>query len=177
MSFRWSEAREILERTPRVLHELLSEVSPAWAASRERRDRWNPVEVLGHLIQAERDDWVPRARRILAHGTELPFEPFDPLAHLQWCRDRSVHHLLQEFAERREQNIRVLDEIAPERETLRKEGTHPALGPVTLEQLLATWVVHDLNHMSQIARALASRYRETVGPWNRRDFLRILNGD
>lgn len=177
MSFRWSEAREILACTPSVLRELLSDVSPAWAASRERSDSWNPVEVLGHLIQAERHDWVPRARRILAHGTELPFEPFDPHAHLQWCRERSVHELLGEFSELRQENVRVLDDIAPEAATLGKEGTHPLLGRVTLEQLLATWVVHDLNHMSQIARALASRYRETVGPWNRRDFLRILNRD
>ena len=169
MSFRWSEAREILERTPRVLSALLTGVSPAWVASRERRGSWNAAEVLGHLIQGECDDWVPRARRILEHGTRLPFEPFDRSAHLEWCRERSIAELLSEFTERRATSLRAMDELAVDDAQLQMVGTHPALGAVTLEHLLATWVVHDLNHTNQITRALAARYRANVGPWNRRE--------
>lgn len=177
MPLRWEEAREILERTPQVLTALLSGVSPAWAASRERAESWSPVEVLGHLIQGERDDWLPRTRRLLEHGTAMPFDPFVRDAHLEWCRDRSVRGLLDEFGSLRAANLREVDALKLETATLKERGTHPTLGPVTLEQLLATWTVHDLNHINQITRALAARYRDDVGPWNQRDFLRILNGD
>ncbi len=177
MELRWSEAREILDRTPRLLRALLADVSPAWHAARETKVSWSPTEVLGHLIEGERTDWVPRVQRILEHGTAKAFEPFERDAHLAWCRERSVDELLDTFARLREENLKTVDSLSPGKETLARQGTHPSLGPVTLEQLLATWVVHDLNHINQITRALAGRYRETVGPWNKRDFLRILNGD
>jgi len=177
MAFQWLEAREILSRTPRLLRALLADVTPAWTAARERPESWSPHEVLAHLIQGERDDWVPRARRILEVGTASAFEPFERDAHLAWCGEHSVVDLLDEFAAQRETNLRTVDDMAPGEEALRQRGTHLTLGPVTLEQLLATWVVHDLNHVNQITRALAARYSKTVGPWNHRDFLRILNGD
>lgn len=175
MTFQWQEAREILARTPGVLHQFLSGTSEGWLSARERPDSWSPAEVLGHLIHGEKQDWVVRAQIILEHGPVRPFTPFDRFAHLEWCGDRSVQELLDEFGNLRAQNIKTVDAIDPGGELLGRSGTHPTLGRVTLGQLLATWVVHDLNHLNQISRALAARYRESVGPWNKRDFLRILH--
>jgi hypothetical protein len=177
MPFQWTEAQEILGRTPAVLRQLLGGISDCWSSSREREDSWSPHEVLGHLIHGEQEDWIPRARLILEHGTSNPFTPFDRFAHLEWCRDRPLDELLDRFAELRRRNLETLRALQPNAEQLRKQGVHPALGSVTLEQLLATWVVHDLNHLNQISRALAARYYETIGPWNKRDHLRILHGD
>lgn len=174
MPFTLEATREILSRTPATLDALLRGLPDGWSHCDEGADTWSPFDVVGHLIHGERTDWIPRAKIILEHGPARPFEPFDRFAQLEANRGKTLEELLDLFAELRAANLRELDalELTPER--LSREGTHPELGTVTLGQLLATWAVHDLNHLAQIARAMASRYRSDVGPWGA--YLRILGG-
>ncbi|MFQ5600688.1 MAG: DinB family protein [Candidatus Krumholzibacteriia bacterium] len=176
MSFQVAEALEILERTPQVLRQLLAGVSGSWASARERDDSWSLFDIVGHLIHGENTDWIPRARIILKDGKTTPFAPFDRFAQRETSAGKTLGEVLGVFAELRAQNVQTLQKMHLTPEQLRLEGTHPELGTVTLEELLATWVVHDLNHINQITRALAARYRESVGPWNHPDYLRILQG-
>lgn len=174
MPFTLEATREILSRTPATLDALLRGLPEGWSRRDEGADTWSPFDVVGHLIHGERTDWIPRARIILEHGPAQPFEPFDRFAQLEANRDKSLEGLLDLFAELRAANLRQLNALELTPETLSREGTHPELGTVTLGQLLATWAVHDLNHLAQIARAMAGRYRSDVGPWAA--YLRILGG-
>lgn len=172
MGFRTDEAIELLERTPAVLRALVAGLSDGWVERDEGPGTFSPREVLGHLIQGELHDWIPRARRILEHGAALPFEPFDRFAHRERHADADVPALLDEFARLRANNVEALRSLPIGAPDLDREGLHPELGRVTLRQLLATWVAHDLTHLAQIARVMARRYEDEVGPW--RDYLGIL---
>lgn len=174
MPFTLEATREILSRTPATLDALLRGLPDGWSRCDEGAGTWSPFDVVGHLIHGERTDWIPRAKIILEQGPARPFEPFDRFAQLEANRGKTLEELLDLFAELRAANLRELDalELTPER--LSREGTHPELGTVTLGQLLATWAVHDLNHLAQIARVMAGRYRSEVGPWGA--YLRILGG-
>lgn len=167
------EAMEVLGRTPAALRDLLQGLPDGWITADEGPDTFSPLDVLGHLIQGERADWMARARRILERGTSVAFEPFDRVAHRRVSAGRSAAQLLEEFAALRRTNLDALRALDLSADDLAREGLHPAFGTVTLEQLLATWVVHDLSHLAQIARVMGKRYRDAVGPW--RAYLPMLD--
>ncbi len=172
MDFELQQAIEILERTPKTLSAFLTGLSEDWILADEGEDTFSPRDVVGHLISGEEVDWVARTEIILRHGTERPFDSFDRFGFREQYRDRSLPELLELFETLRARNpekLRSLD-IGPE--ALKLEGAHPELGRVTLRQLLATWVVHDLAHIRQIARVMAKQYGDAVGPW--REYLRVL---
>ena len=174
MNFVLEEAVEILERTPRTLEAMLTGLSEPWLACREGEGTWSASEVVGHLIEAERSNWIPRIEWLLEHGEERPFPPFDRFAHLQRPPGGTLEERLAEFRELRAASTAKLRAIVDPERHLGLRGLHPDFGSVTLAQLLSTWVVHDLTHLSQIIRVMAKRYREDVGPWTA--YLRILGG-
>ncbi len=172
-SFDLSDTLDLLARTPTVLSALLRDTSESWHAAREGPNTWSAFEVVGHLIHGEETDWVPRARIILEHGESRAFEPFDRFAQFQRFAGWPLGELLYHFAELRSTNIKTVAGWDLGTEQLDLLGRHPELGSVNLRQLLATWVVHDLNHIAQIARVMAKRYTDEVGVW--RAYLSILN--
>lgn len=155
----------LLERTPATLDALLRGLPEFWTQQKEGEKTWSALDVLGHLIHCDIDDWMPRARRILAEGERQPFDAFDRWGHVRLIEGRSMGELLDEFAARRAENLKELRGLDLRADDLEKRGMHPALGPVTLGQLLATWAAHDLNHLHQISRVMACQYREAVGPF------------
>jgi hypothetical protein len=165
MEFALEDAERSLARTPALLDGWLRGLPEAWTEAREGPGSWSPREVLGHLIHGEDTDWIPRARIILEHGASQPFEPFDRLAQVRRFAGVPVDQLLDQFAVRRAANLETLRGWHLSARQLALPGLHPELGPVTLEQLLATWVTHDLTHIVQIARVMAKCYDAEVGPW------------
>jgi hypothetical protein len=165
MNFELESAVAVLSRTPGTLHSLLSGLAEPWSRSNEGGETFSSFDVVGHLIDGEETDWVPRARIILARDTEARFEPFDRFRHRGRNVGRSLDSLLGEFATLRRDNIDTLRSWKLGPAELELRGTHPSLGPVTLRQLLSCWVVHDLGHLAQIARVMAKQYRDDVGPW------------
>jgi hypothetical protein len=163
--FALAEAKEILSRTPAVLQALLLDVSRAWVDADEGPKTWSPRVVLGHLIHGERTDWIPRARVILAGVESATFQPFDRFAQLRERATAPVSELLHVFARLRAESLSVLDGFRLGDQDLACRAQHPDFGPVSLRQLLATWVVHDLGHIAQISRVMAKRYESEVGPW------------
>ena len=152
--FNLDDAIAILERTPAALGALLAGLPDTWVFATEGHSTWSPYDVIGHLLHGERTDWIPRARHILA-GDTRPFVPFDRTAQFTESRGKSLAELLAKFAGLRRDNVAALVEMNLTSEDLSRTGLHPELGEVTLEQLLATWVVHDLDHVGQIARTMA----------------------
>ena len=173
MNFDPAGSIAILERTPAVLRALLEGLSRDWTHSNEGPESWSPFNVIGHLIDGEETDWMARAHMILAQGGSHRFEPFDRLRHLHTTKDRTITELLNQFAELRAGNLKELKQLKLDRTMLRLTGEHPEFGTVTLEQLLATWVAHDLGHLAQIARVMARQYQEAVGPWQA--YLSVLH--
>lgn len=172
MKFDLTLARAVLERTPATLGALLGGLPAEWATATEGPDTWSPYDILGHLIHAERTDWMQRAGIILAQGPERRFAPFDRLAQFQESQGKPLAELLGEFASLRAANLAVLAERHLTDPELDLTGEHPDFGTVTLRNLLATWVAHDLNHLGQMARVMAKQYAEAVGPW--RAYLPIM---
>jgi hypothetical protein len=162
----------ILERTPASLTALLVGLPEKWITTTEGARTWSPYDVIGHLIHGERTDWIVRARHILAGKTE-PFEPFDRTAQFRESQGQSLSELLGTFSKLRRENLAELVGMNLTNNDLNRKGRHPELGEVTLGQLLATWVVHDLDHVGQIARTMAKVYAEAVGPWQ--EYLSILH--
>jgi DinB family protein len=158
-------ATEVLERTPGTLRALLQNVSQEWARGTEGPDTFSPFDNIGHLIDGEETDWMPRARIILGQGKNRRFEPYDRLRHRARNAKRTLDSLLDEFARLRVENLRTLESWGLSDQQLDLRGEHPSLGTVTLRQLLAAWVVHDLGHIAQVARVMAKQYRADVGPW------------
>jgi hypothetical protein len=156
---------DVLSRTPGSLKVLLDGLAEPWVRGREGPETFSPFDVVGHLIDGEETDWMPRARIILARGSNLRFEPYDRFRHRERNKDRTVSSLLDEFARLRGANLDLLGSWRLQATDLDLPGKHPSLGPVTLRQLLASWVVHDLGHVAQIARVMAKQYRDAVGPW------------
>ncbi len=173
MKYNLDQAVEILRRTPEVLRAMLAGLGDAWIHSNYGKDTFSPFDVVGHLITGEKTDWLARTRIILEHGTARPFDKYDRYAQFEASRGKSLHQLLDEFEQLRKANIAALMQLNPTPEQLAKKGMHPALGEVTLEQLLATWVAHDLNHIAQIARCMATQCADAVGPW--KAYLSVLN--
>ena len=173
MEFELDNAKEVLRRTPLTLNALLSELPNDWVLANEGPETFSPYDVIGHLIEGEENDWIPRARIILEHGETRPFEKFDRFAMYEKSKGKSLLGLLARFEQLRGESLRQLDEMNLTPELLQKQGTHPALGVVTLSQLLSAWVVHDLGHIRQIVRTMAKQYSDAVGPWTA--YLTILN--
>jgi hypothetical protein len=163
----------VLERTPATFRALLAGLPDAWTTPNEGPDTFSAFDNLGHLVHGERTDWIPRARIILEHGRARPFDPFDRFAQAHESRGKSVNDLLGELETLRAQNLVTLRGWRLTERELALEGEHPALGRVTLAQLLATWVVHDLGHLAQTSRVMAKQYRDEVGPW--RAYLPIVD--
>jgi DinB family protein len=165
----------LLSRTPLALNALLQDLPEIWTRRNEGDDSWSVFDILGHLIYGERTDWMPRARMILQFQESRTFEPFDRLGQVRESQGKSLEQLLDEFAALRSENLRDLRALNLRVEHLALRGRHPALGVVTLSQLLATWAVHDLTHLHQISRVMAHQYRDTVGPWSA--YLGVLHCD
>ena len=156
----------LLTRTPATLNALLRDLPETWTFRNEGVNTWSALDVVGHLIHGERTDWMPRAKMVLQFGETKAFEPFDRLGHVRENQSKSLGQLLDEFARLRSENLDQLCAFNLRQEDLGRRGRHPALGAVTLSELLATWAVHDLTHLHQISRIMAHQYREAVGPWS-----------
>ncbi|MFL5560644.1 MAG: DinB family protein [Gemmatimonadaceae bacterium] len=173
MEFKLSDGIPILERTPATFRALLAGIPERWIESDEGPGTFSPFANVGHLIAGERTDWIPRARIILAQGESVRFEPFDRFAHTRESAGDTLAQLLDQFEALRAENIEILRGWRLTDRELSLEGEHPELGAVTLRQLLATWVAHDLGHIAQTTRVMAKQYREAVGPWRR--YLPVLD--
>ncbi len=156
----------LLVHSPAALDALLRDLPETWTLRNEGQDTWSTFDVIGHLIHGERTDWMPKARMVLQFGETETFEPFDRWGHVRECQGKSLGQLLDEFARLRSENLDELRALNLRQEDLELRGRHPALGAVTLSELLATWAAHDLTHLHQISRVMAHQYREAVGPWN-----------
>jgi hypothetical protein len=165
MKFDLDEAMAALSRTPATLKAMLSGLPRNWTENNEGPETWSAYDVIGHLIHGERVDWIARAKIILEHGEAHPFAPFDRFAQFEESEGKTLGELLEEFAALRERNLETLREMKISAGDFEKTGQHPALGRVTLKELLATWVTHDLDHIAQIARTMAKQYMTEVGPW------------
>jgi hypothetical protein len=167
-----ADTTDLLRRTPAVLSALLTGVPETWTGTPDTTDGWRPRDVVGHLISAELDDWIPRAQRILQHGATKAFDPFDRFAHVGRDIDVPLDRLVEQFRDLRATSLARLDELISDPADLERHGLHPSLGEVTLRQHLATWAVHDLDHVSQIFAGMAGSYDADVGPW--KEYLGIL---
>lgn len=173
MKFQIEKAVEILSQTPATVRSLLGDLSAEWTESRADAESWSAFDVVGHLIHGEETDWIPRAEIILAQGDDPAFEPFDRFAQLEASKCKTLNELLDTFARLRAENLETLRGMNLTGDNLKLKGIHPELGEVTLEQLLATWTVHDLGHIRQIATILAKNYAGRVGAW--KEYLSILH--
>ena len=174
MDFRLEQAIDLLRRTPAVLEALLKGLPPEWLNCRVTDESFSPIDVLGHLIHGELTDWIPRAEIIIKCGESRTFTPFDRRGFAELIKDRSVEDLRSEFAALRTRNLDALEAMNLDEAALDRRGMHPdpAIGSVTMRNLLATWVVHDLGHIDQLMRIMSNQYREAVGPWTQ--YLSIL---
>ena len=173
MEFKLDQAKNVLQRTPATLHSLLGGLPDAWVFPNEGPDTFSPFDVVGHLIHGEETDWIPRAKMILEDVENRAFEPFDRFAMFEKSKGKSLGELLPRFEQLRAESLQQLEQMNLTPELLAKRGKHPELGIVTLSELLATWVVHDLGHIAQIVRVMSKQYGDAVGPW--RAYLSILN--
>ena len=173
--FSLPEAIAVLTRTPATLNAMLRGLPHLWVHSNEGKDTWSAYDIVGHLIIAERSDWMPRVRIILENGEARPFDPFDRFAQMRMKEMRmkesqgkppQIDQLLDDFARLRKESLAALQALNIQPEDLARRGTHPTLGVVTLSELLATWAVHDLTHLHQLSRVMAHQYRDAVGPWS-----------
>jgi hypothetical protein len=173
MQFDLNKSLEILEKTPIVLETMLAGLSDEWINNNEGPGTWSPYDIIGHLIHGEKTDWISRMEIILSDNTEKTFKSFDRFAQFKASKGKTLKQLLDEFKELRNHNIQQLLSKDITEDNLKQKGIHPAFGQITLQQLLSTWVVHDLNHIAQIARVMAKQYKIEVGPW--REYLKIIN--
>ena len=172
MDFKLTDAYPVLERTPATLRALLQGLPEAWTSPNEGPETWSAYDIVGHLIHGERADWIPRAQIILARKGET-FERFDRFAQFRDSQGKNLAQLLDEFEAARRKSLGTLRSWALTDEQLALAGKHPELGEVTLRQLLATWVAHDLGHIHQMTRVMAKQYREAIGPW--REYLTVMD--
>jgi len=155
----------VLSRTPAVLRGWLSGLPETWTSATEGPGTWSPYDVVGHLIHGERTDWIPRTEHILRHGEAVPFPSFDREAMFEASRGRTLPELLDTLETLRRESLARLESLRLTEADLSRRGLHPELGAVTLGQHLATWVAHDMSHLSQVVRTMARQYTEAVGPW------------
>ena len=173
MTYKVSHALEILEQTPKTLQSLLSNLSEDWVYCNEGGETWSAFDVVGHLIHCENTDWIPRLNIILSDAEHKTFEPFDRFAQFENSKGKTLKYLLEEFQQLRTKNLKYLKSLQLSDDTLSLKGSHPELGEVSVKELLATWVTHDLGHIAQISRVMAKQYKSEVGPWVK--YISILN--
>lgn len=166
MVFNLEKSVQVLERTPAALEAMLHAVDDDWVYKNEGEQTWSPYDIVGHLIHGEKTDWIPRLEIIMAQQAGSMFEPFDRFAQFENSKGKNMQQLLDEFKQLRKQNLEILRAKNLNEKHFQLIGMHPALGEATLAQLIATWVVHDLNHLAQIARVMAKQYKHEVGPWH-----------
>jgi hypothetical protein len=164
--FSVDDAVAVLARTPATLDALLRGLPDIWVRSDEGKDTWSAFDIVGHLVVGERTDWMPRLRIILENGEARPFDQFDRFAQIKESQGKSLEQLLDDFARLRRENLAALQWLNLQNDDLTRRGRHPALGVVTLSQLLAAWTVHDLTHLHQLSRVMARQYGDAVGPWS-----------
>ena len=173
MQFQMDQAMEVLAQTPGVINALLRGKSAAWLNCRKAPTAFSPIDVVGHLMLADTTNWLPRIRTILDQRDSATFGPFDRFAFQPLIAGKSIEEVLDHFAELRRQSLQSLHRLEIGEDQLALSGIHPEFGPVTLANLLSTWVVHDLGHTAQILKTMSNEYREAVGPW--RAYLAILD--
>lgn len=173
MKFNLDKALEQLESTPNTLESMLKNISSDWYMASEGSTSWSPFDIVGHLIHGEKTDWMLRMEVILSNSDNKTFQVFDREAHFEVSKDKSLHELLEEFKLLRRANIKQLKSLDIQPAHLNMIGVHPHFGTVNLKQLIATWVVHDLGHIAQIARVMAKQYKDEIGPW--REYLSIVD--
>ena len=173
MDFKITQGVAVLEHTPGTLQAMLHDLDAAWLDATEGPDTWSPYVIVGHLVHGERANWIPRARSILSQSTSRRLPPYDRFAHIRESQGKSLPNLLDEFGRLRAESLATLAAWRLTDAELALSGEHPEFGTVTLQQLLATWVVHDLGHLAQIARVMAKQYRDAIGPW--RAYLPIVD--
>lgn len=173
MEYTLDAALEILERTPQVIRSFLQGLSDDWIYHNEGPETWSPFDVVGHLIHGEKTDWTERLKIVLSEGDRKTFAPFDRFAQFEDSKDKTLNDLLLEFEQLRANNLTFLKALNLSETDYGKTGVHPALGEVTLKELLSTWVVHDLGHIVQISRVMAKQYKDEVGPWQ--EYLTVLH--
>lgn len=173
MQFEIEKAVPVLERTPQVIEALLYGLDDEWVNSNEGNNTWAPYDIVAHLVYGEKTDWIPRTQIILGKGSK-EFVPFDMEGHVADSRGKTINQLLDEFKVLRKENLVLLQSMDLTNEALDRTGIHPMLGAVTLRQLLASWVVHDLTHIHQLSRVMAKQYNEAIGPW--KQFMGVLGG-
>ncbi len=173
MHYRIEDAIPILMRTPVVLDSQLRDLPDSWTLQNEGEGTWSPFDIVGHLVHGEKTDWIARVEIVLSDRTDKTFAPFDRFAQEKDSIGKNLNQLLDEFAALRSRNLETLKSLNISESDLSKEGIHPALGPVTLSNLLSTWVAHDLGHIAQINRVMAKQYKDEIGPW--KEYLRIVN--
>lgn len=172
MQFDLNKSIQILERTPTVLIDMLSNIDEGWTMNNEGEETWSAYDIVGHLIHGEHTDWMARLNIILKDEGDKKFIPFDRFAQFKECEGKDLPQLLQEFKNLREKNLEKLKTLQLNEEDLNKTGIHPYFGEVTLRQLLSTWTIHDLTHIAQISRVMAKQYKEAIGPWT--EYFRLL---
>ncbi|MEL3973330.1 DinB family protein [Rossellomorea oryzaecorticis] len=173
MNFKLNEGIEILERTPRTLEGFLAGLSAGWLEGDEGEGTWNAVGVVEHLIEGEKHNWIPRLKMILHDGESRVFPVFNRFSHVEEPSSKSIEEKLAEFASLRSDSVKELKALIVDQDhSLEATGLHPAFGEVSARELISTWVVHDLTHISQIVRVFSNRYREDVGPW--KEYLGVL---
>ncbi|RNC85100.1 MAG: DinB family protein [Winogradskyella sp.] len=165
MNFELDKSIEILKRTPQVIDTLLTGLSEEWYRNNEGKTTWSPYDVVGHLIFGEKTDWIVRIKIILDESENKRFEPFDRFAQLNEDQNKPIDTLIKEFKILREKNLEELASLKITSKDFNRVGIHPEFGPVTLQQLISTWAVHDLGHIAQISRVMAKQYSKEVGPW------------
>ncbi len=173
MEFNLDQALEVLDRTPRVLRNMLSGLNSCWIENNYGDDTFSPFDVLGHLLHGEQTDWLARLKIIREFGEKKRFEPWDRYAMYSESEGKGIDQLLEEFRSARTKNLSALRAMDLSNDDLQLKGTHPKFGPVTMQQLLATWVCHDLNHIHQIAKCMAWQYRDEIGPW--REYVTFID--
>ncbi|MDQ3488724.1 MAG: DinB family protein [Acidobacteriota bacterium] len=167
-----SQTVALLARTPATLNALLRDLPDAWTRQNEGDSSWSAFDIVGHLIHGERTDWMVRVKALLQFGPAHTFQPFDRTGHATQREELSLAQLLDEFAQLRSESLRALNDLNLQPDDLDRQARHPAFGPVTLSQLLATWAAHDLTHLHQISRVMAHQYADAVGPWKK--YLGVL---
>ena len=173
MKYSLERSYEILDRTPAVLQALLAGLPDDWVMPNEGPETFSSYDVIGHLVHGEKTDWIVRTKMILEFGNTQTFEKYDRFAQYEESKGKSLQQILDEFAAIRKENMIWFKSLNLTEDDLNRKGMHPVLGDVTLRNLLATWVVHDLTHIAQITRVMAKQYKTEMGPWP--EFFRILN--
>ncbi len=172
MQFKLYKSIQILEKTPLILESYLTDLSNDWLKNNEGENTWSPYNIVGHLIEGEKTDWMVRIKTILSNSENKLFEPFDRFTQLEADQSIPISDLLNKFRGLRFKNIEELKSLQISSDDLNSTGIHPDFGEVTLQELISTWVVHDLGHIGQISRVMARQYKDEVGPWIK--YLRVL---